>query len=274
MSDQPKRILVADDSQNIREILKANFEIQGYEILTAADGKKALYLIHNENPDIIILDIMMPRKNGFQVCRQIKSEKAYKDIPVIMLTAKDQKEDKYWGKDCGADEYMTKPFVTSELERLVNKYIEKKKAHEVEKKISFDEEIINKKRNNTPSAICRLELDSKASTLFLHKYGEVRYSEMLNKVAQTIEKYARAEDDNMILEQECEDSFTILMEGERERIEMTVDKIKTKVIDFPKELYDGDDFRKGYILRKDIQTGQEEKVPLLSIKTGISFSLD
>ncbi len=73
--------------------------------------------------DLIILDVIMPKKNGFQVCRDIKSNDQYKHIPIIMVTSRDQESDKFWGKKQGADEYLTKPFKPEDLLKAVNKYI-------------------------------------------------------------------------------------------------------------------------------------------------------
>ena len=120
-----RKILVADDSDNIRNVLQLNFEWKGYEVLAAADGEEAIRLAERVRPDLIILDVMMPRRNGFQVCRLFKSDAKTSEIPVILLTAKNQKEDRYWGQDCGADEYITKPFNTPMLEKVVERLLQR-----------------------------------------------------------------------------------------------------------------------------------------------------
>src|SRR5262249_58180041 len=107
--------LTADDSPNIREILKISLEADGHTVLLAEDGEQALSQVVQEKPDLLIMDVMMPKVNGFQVCRRVKTDPATHDVPVIILTAKTAQQDAYWGKDCGADEYMTKPFSTQEL---------------------------------------------------------------------------------------------------------------------------------------------------------------
>ncbi len=84
----PGKILVADDSPNIREILKLSLETDGYTVVLAEDGDQALAMVEQEKPDLVIMDIMMPRVNGFQVCRRLKGDRATHDLPVIMLTAK------------------------------------------------------------------------------------------------------------------------------------------------------------------------------------------
>ena len=118
-----RKILVVDDSDNIRTVLKVNFEWIGYDVLSARDGEEAIRMMEEEKPDLIILDVMMPRKNGYQVCRRFKSDPRTADIPVILLTARIQEEDAFWGRDCGADEFITKPFQTPDLESAVRRLL-------------------------------------------------------------------------------------------------------------------------------------------------------
>lgn len=271
MQEMPKKILIADESQNIRDILKTKFEVRGYEILTSEDGEEALNLIHEKHPDLVLLDIAIPRKNCFQICRQIKSEEGYKDISIIILSSKDQKEDEFLAKDCGADEYLIKPFIASQLEQIVKKYLEKEEAHAARERLPINEEIKKKNRQNIPHAICHFVLDSKSSAIFEQKYGAIRYSEILDKVMETIEECAKKHDEHMILEQETENKFRLLMEGKKEDIKNESDKIKTKINNLLKDLHDKGNYKKGFI-RKNIQTGKEEKAPPLSIQTHVSFS--
>jgi len=91
--------------------------------VTAMDGEAAEEKVKSEKIDLIILDVIMPKKNGFQVCRDIKSNDLYKNIPVIMVTSKDQASDKFWGMKQGADEYLTKPFTPEDLLKAVKKYL-------------------------------------------------------------------------------------------------------------------------------------------------------
>jgi twitching motility two-component system response regulator PilH len=88
---------------------------QGYELTTATDGEEALKKAESEQPDLIILDVIMPKLNGFKVCRQIKSSALLKNTKIILLTSKNQDSDKFWGEKQGADAYMTKPFTGEDL---------------------------------------------------------------------------------------------------------------------------------------------------------------
>jgi len=119
------KILVADDSLAELQIIQQTLQStgQGHSIVTVMDGEAAEAKVKSEKFDLIILDVIMPKKNGFQVCREIKTYDQTKNIPVIMVTSKDQESDKFWGMKQGADEYLTKPFKPEDLLKTVKKYI-------------------------------------------------------------------------------------------------------------------------------------------------------
>lgn len=105
-------ILIADDDINVHQSLNAYFKREGYQILSAYDGEEAMKLAKSIKPDMILLDIMMPKKDGLMVCREIRRES---NVPIIMLTAKAEEFDKLLGLELGADDYITKPFTLSVL---------------------------------------------------------------------------------------------------------------------------------------------------------------
>lgn len=106
------KILIVDDESNIVEILRANLERNGYETLVAYDGEAAVRLAQQESPDLILLDCMLPKMDGFDVCKTIRKRSG---VPIIMLTARSEEVDKVLGLEFGADDYMTKPFSIREL---------------------------------------------------------------------------------------------------------------------------------------------------------------
>ncbi len=117
-----KSILIVDDEAHIRlllEMLLEDFEEDGVEILLAADGEEGLNMVHESHPNLVFLDVMLPKISGFEVCRTIKKEWGMEDVTVVLLTAKGQREDLVYGQEVGADRYVTKPFNPDELLNLV-----------------------------------------------------------------------------------------------------------------------------------------------------------
>ena len=110
-----KKILLVDDEAALVEMMKMRLEANGYEVISAYDGEEALEKAKKEGPDIIILDLMLPKLDGYKVCRLLKFDEKYKSIPIIMLTARAQKSDVEMGSKVGADAYITKPFEASIL---------------------------------------------------------------------------------------------------------------------------------------------------------------
>jgi DNA-binding response OmpR family regulator len=110
---KPAKILVVEDEPNMVAGLRDNFEFEGYEVITASDGIEGLRRALEESPDVVVLDVMMPRMSGLEVCKQLRAKRA--SIPIIMLTARGQEVDKVVGLELGADDYVTKPFSIREL---------------------------------------------------------------------------------------------------------------------------------------------------------------
>jgi len=105
-----KRILIVDDEEDILNLLRFRLEANNYEVLTASDGQEGLNKARTERPDLMILDLMLPKLDGYKVCRMLKFDKIYKAIPIIIFTAKAQQKDEELGKEIGADAYIAKPF--------------------------------------------------------------------------------------------------------------------------------------------------------------------
>ncbi|HEY9885892.1 MAG TPA: response regulator transcription factor [Vampirovibrionales bacterium] len=110
-----QKILVIDDDPAILELIKVNLEIQGYNVITAEDAIKGMALNNQEKPDLAILDLMLPKLDGFSACQQLRADNKSKELPILMLTAMSRIEDKVAGFDAGADDYLTKPFEVAEL---------------------------------------------------------------------------------------------------------------------------------------------------------------
>lgn len=119
----PKKILIVDDEADLVETIRFPLEKEGYTVLVSYNGEDALNQARKENPDLIILDVMLPKLDGYKVCRLLKFDERYKHIPILMLTAKIQEKDKLLGKETGADEYITKPFDIGELLEKIKSYL-------------------------------------------------------------------------------------------------------------------------------------------------------
>ncbi len=118
-----KKILVVDDSRTDLEMITNILESKGYDVIRATNGDEAIMQATTQHPDLIILDVIMPGKDGFQTCRQLKKDENTKDIIIVLLTSKDGKTDKYWGKKQGADDYITKPFIPDELVMSISRFL-------------------------------------------------------------------------------------------------------------------------------------------------------
>lgn len=110
-----KKILVADDDPAIQKVLFQTFQLEGYEVATASDGEEALSELEGELPDVVVLDVMMPKLDGFDVLKRIRANPRTKTLPVILLTARSSQEDIWQGWQSGVDYYMTKPFDVEDL---------------------------------------------------------------------------------------------------------------------------------------------------------------
>ena len=118
------KIMVIDDSSTIRKTAETLLKRAGFEVITAADGFEAMSVVADQHPDIIFIDIMMPRLDGYQTCALIKKNKTYKNTPVILLTSKDGLFDRARGRIVGSDRYLTKPFTKDELLGAITEHLE------------------------------------------------------------------------------------------------------------------------------------------------------
>jgi DNA-binding response OmpR family regulator len=118
-----KKVLIVDDSPAQVKLMQGLLETEGYTFVGINDPKLVEQTIAQEHPAVILLDVVMPERNGFQVCRELKSSAEFNSIPVILVTSKGTASDKYWGEQQGADGYVTKPFTRDELLRAVRRFV-------------------------------------------------------------------------------------------------------------------------------------------------------
>jgi DNA-binding response OmpR family regulator len=133
-NDKP-RILVVDDDEDVLDVAQTVLESRGYEVVLAHSGEEALKEVEMNRPDLILLDVMMPKMDGFWLCRVIKSDPRYRSVPVIFLTAKDDAQSRMEGQKCGGDDYLTKPFDLDALEVRIKAQLKKVSKIELVEKI-------------------------------------------------------------------------------------------------------------------------------------------
>lgn len=183
----PERILVVEDEATLRETLVYNLKNQGYQVDSVGDGNSALVKVREQEPDLILLDIMLPGLDGFEVCRELRKDKS---TPILMLTARDNEIDRVVGLEVGADDYLTKPFSMRELIARVKALLRRVRImreanikKDDEKKIfTFNNLIIDETRREVLFNSVPLELKPKEYDLlvfFAHHKGEVLSREMI-----------------------------------------------------------------------------------------------
>ena len=208
-----KKILIVEDEKTISDIIKVNLLKEGYEISTAYDGQEALTVFENEEIDLILLDVMLPKIDGFQVCRKIRVKS---NIPIIMLTAKEEEVDKVLGLELGADDYITKPFGMRELIARVKANIRR-----VEFDIVTEEENVNQKLITSQDLtidLARYEVKKKAEIIELTK----REFELLSFLAtQDTQVFTR--------EQLLKDVWGYEYYGDIRTVDVTVRRLREKI---------------------------------------------
>ncbi|MBU0714791.1 MAG: response regulator [Verrucomicrobia bacterium] len=123
-----KKILIVEDEPDFRVALRMRLEANGYDIIEADDGVRGLDAVRQQNPDLIILDVMLPRMNGFKVARLLKYSAKYKNVPLMMLTVMSQESDRKMGREVGADAYLTKPYQPQELLDTISTLVSRQPA--------------------------------------------------------------------------------------------------------------------------------------------------
>ena len=172
------KILIVEDEPNMVAGLRDNFEFEGHEVITASDGLSGLNRALHESPDLVILDVMMPRMSGLDVCKQLKAKRS--SVPIIMLTARGQEVDKVVGLELGADDYVTKPFSIRELLARVNAVLRRAKPNSQETEhYSFGDVNVDVRMCQVSRAGQALEFSTKEFDLL--KYFLVHRGETLSR---------------------------------------------------------------------------------------------
>lgn len=263
------KILVAEDEEHIAMLIKDTLEAAQFDVVVVGDGEQAMALLPLENPDLVLLDVQMPRMDGFQVCQKIKSDVFLRHIPVVMLTALSSSNSKVVGLDRGADDYITKPFDTNELIARIRTILrrtalglEANPLTRLPGNVAIEKEIRHRMEEHLPFAVLYLDLNSFKA--YNDKYGFLAGDNVIRETARLILAAARGEHD-FVGHVGGDDFIVVTVPEQAEPIcQSVIQAFDAKSPSFYGEL----DHQQGYIVTQDRQ-GRTKRFPLLSIAIGV-----
>lgn len=263
------RILVADDEETIVGMLKEALLMVPYEVTTAQNGAEALQEIQRRPPDLVVLDIQMPKVDGYEVCKHIKSDVYLRHIPVLMLTAQAGTRSKVRGLEFGADDYLTKPFEMEELLARIQTLLRRSKVDleanpltRLPGNIAIETEILHRLQAKAPFAVLYLDLNSFKA--YNDVYGFVKGDEVIRETGKLIR--AAADADKAFVGHIGGDDYIVVTTPDRYEslCKRIIRDFDAKAPDF----YSAEDRTRGFITTKD-RRGQVTQYPLLSISIGV-----
>jgi len=266
------KILIVDDDPDIRDVLRLTLSEEKYEILEASDGEEALKIIHENQPDLILLDYKIPKIDGREVCRRVKKDLLLRHLPIIMVTGKGDINDKVGGIDAGADDYVVKPFEPKELLariRMILRHTERDlEANPLTRlpgNVSILKELSRRIEAKSTLAVCYLDLDKFKS--YNDKYGFEHGDEVIRETARLLirvtKEFGNADD---FIGHIGGDDFVIVTTLEKS--DLLCQKTIINFEEMAPSFYNEKDRKNGFILAKD-RRGKEQKIPLLSISIGV-----
>ena len=271
------RILVVDDEPHIRQILKFTLEKAAYQVFCAADGEEALGNMVEVKPDLVLLDVMMPRMDGFEVCRKMRQDFVLSQIPVIMLTAKGDLNEKVRGLEGGANDYLVKPYSNDELLLRVRNVLEwnirQKEANPLTGlpgNTAIERELISRISRKKPYAFLYIDIDNFKG--FNDYYGYQKGDEIIGFLAailtKAIEKLGNKDD---FIGHVGGDDFVMIASPTRAEF-----MAKYIIDEFDKGallLLNEDDVKRGYLEVRDRQ-GELKRIPVMSVTMALVMSTD
>jgi diguanylate cyclase (GGDEF)-like protein len=269
------RVLVVDDDPDIARFIEINLRLEGYDVQIAHDGADAIDRIHHEMPDLVLLDVMMPRIDGVELCRQLRADPLTATVPVIMLTAKSLSADKVVGLTAGADDYIIKPFDTLELVARVRSTLRRNAEMRAASPLTglpgnyrIDQELAARVASHEPFAVCYLDLDNFKA--FNDRYGFLRGDDIIQLLAASLRQAAAdAGPPVPFLGHVGGDDFVVACEPEQAEL------LCGRVVElFDREAprrHDPVDADRGYLEVVDRQ-GTVRQSPMISVSVGIAMS--
>ncbi|MGH2736732.1 MAG: response regulator [Actinomycetota bacterium] len=272
MTTRRELVLVADDDEDILRFVEVNMRLEGFEVVTAADGEQALQAAYDQMPDLVLLDVMMPALDGFEVCQRLRSDARTKHISIIMLTAKSLSADKVVGLTAGADDYIIKPFDPIELVARVKSALRRTREMravnpltQLPGNVQVQEEVAEKVTEGAPFALMYVDLDNFKS--FNDHYGFLRGDEAIKLLARCSGDVVERHSSGSFLGHVGGDDFVAIVHPD---VSETVAKEICDCWDREiARLYDPADLERGYIEVAD-RRNELHHFPVVTVSIGIA----
>ena len=276
MSEERDLVLVADDDEDIVRFVEVNLRLEGFDVHTVSDGEAALAAAFDLLPDLVLLDVMMPKLDGFEVCQRLRSDSRTRHSSVIMLTAKSLSADKVVGLTAGADDYMIKPFDPIELVARVKSALRRSREMrglnpltQLPGNIEVQEQVARRVAENAPFALLYIDLDNFKA--FNDHYGFLRGDEVIKLLARCAnEVFENISKEGVFFGHIGGDDFVMLVPPEEaETFAKELITCWDRVIP---SAYDPADAERGYIEVED-RRGEQHRYGLMSVSVGIATNL-
>ena len=268
-----EKILVADDDEAILRLVEINLELDGFEVITAADGEEALRLVHEHLPALVLLDVMMPKLDGYEVCERIRADGRTRSINVIMLTAKSLSADKIVGLTAGADDYVLKPFDPMELVARVRSTLRRSREMRaispltgLPGNIQIEDEIRHRHAAGEAIAVCYADLDNFKG--YNDRYGFLQGDRAIAYTAEALREVAESFPGSF-LGHVGGDDFVLVIQAEE--AESACQKAIELFDAGARDLYEPEDASRGYIEVED-RRGRMMRYPLISLSIGVGLN--
>ncbi|MDI6830608.1 MAG: response regulator [Actinomycetota bacterium] len=271
--ETPIRVLVVDDERNILDIIRFNLEVEGYEVITSRDGEEALRLVHELKPDLILCDIMMPEVDGLEVCRRLKADGRTNQIPVVMLSARTQAQDKVASIEAGADDFITKPFDFSDLvARITINLIRARQKRDISPltglpgSISIEAETKRRIARNLRFSALYVDIDNfkPFNDVYGFPTGDRAIRMLADIVDEAVKKLGNVDD---FIGHGGGDDFVVITTPEKAAL--IAERIIAEFDEQVRSLYREEDLRRGYSILVD-RLGRDNYVPIMTLSIGVA----
>ncbi len=272
VSEARYTILVIDDDRNLRTVIRTSLELAGYGVVVASDATGALALLAQEIPDLIVLDVVLPGMDGFELCRRIRRHPTCAHVPIMMLTARGETEDAVAGFEAGADDYVSKPFSPQEMLARVRAKLRRVAVDSslnpltrLPGNLAIENEIRRRFDGKLPWAVIYIDLDNFKA--FNDVYGFVRGDEAIRLVASTLQNAIRTggEDDDFVGHIGGDDFILVTDPRRAEPLARSIAETFDREV---RALYDPADIERGWIMTTD-RRGAISVYPVMSLSLAV-----